>query len=137
MYLSQSGYGARRRLRRLRRGIASQFGRSARSPLHVPSAGMGLGASLTWRALGSTEGNGKKDAADGRTRPQRRSMQQTLQMGLYEVGDSCYHKNTSPAPGRTLAPASAMCSARPEAFIPLSSVVRQLLFAAAAACTVG
>src|SRR5215204_5664256 len=67
-YLSQIGYGARRRFRRLRRGIAFQFGKSARSPLHTPSAGIGLGASDTCVRGSSTVAYGKKDAADASAR---------------------------------------------------------------------
>src|SRR5437763_12580058 len=69
-YLIQTGYGARRRLRRLRRGIASQFGRSARSPLHAPSAGVGRGES-------DTADHGEVMQLMGRTVPQPRGINAT------------------------------------------------------------
>src|SRR5258708_24184052 len=67
-YLIQMGYLARRRRRRFRRGIASQLGRSRGSPLQIPSAGIGGGASWgaiagvrEWAATSDTPR--KKDAA--------------------------------------------------------------------------
>src|SRR3954468_10703984 len=59
-----------------------------------------------------------------------------LRQSLYPVGDPCYRSWSSLAPILPVRPPRPCCSARPEAVIRISALARQLLFAAAAACTV-
>jgi soluble lytic murein transglycosylase-like protein len=64
-------------------------------------------------------------------------MQQMLRKSLFALGDACYHNRPHRRPVTLWRPPRPCKSARPEAVIRISSVARQLVFAAVAACTVG